>query len=360
MERKIFGMIYLIWNMVNGKRYVGQTTQTVEIRFNQHASCKKYLIGKAIHKYGKENFRYGVIKSCATRKELNYWEMYFIAVLKSKTPYGYNRTDGGEGGAGCVLSEETIIKRSEAHRGENNGFFGKHHTNEFCINRSILYRGDTPYKNLLSEMDERKITYTELARLLGITQSAISFKMTGKRNFTNADRVKLEEIFGKPAEYLLPLEECINFFGARRGYSPYQNLLNELYSHQLTYAMLAELLGLSLATVSQKMRGEHNFTEKDVAKLVKIFDKPIEYLLPPEAYMKKADPRRSYSPYQNLLRELDICRISYHYLATLLNMTQSAVSRKMHGEYNFTERDKTKLVEIFGKPIEYLLERNEG
>ena len=357
---KVFGVVYLIINLVNSKRYVGQTTKTVEKRFKEHARHKKSLIGKAIRKYGKENFRYGIIKSCATRKELNYWEIYFVAVLKSKTPYGYNRTDGGEGGAGCVLSEETIIKRSEAQRGENNGFFGKHHTNEFCIKRSVLYRGDTPYKNLLCEMDKRKITYTELARLLGITQSAISFKMSGKMKFTDKDAAKLAEIFGKPAEYLLPLEECTKFFGARRGYSPYQNLLNELDSHQLTYAMLAELLDLSLATVSQKMRGEHNFTEKDVAKLVKIFGKPIECLLPPEAYMKKADPRRSYSPYQNLLRELDMHRISYHYLATLLNMTQSAVSRKIHGEYNFTERDKTKLVEIFGKPIEYLLERTEG
>ncbi len=352
---EVFGVVYALIDGTSDFEYVGQTTRSLEVRFKEHAKSDS-CVGKAIQDHG-EMFLKVILKVCYSRKELDFWECHLILSRDTKFPNGYNRTDGGEGTAGLEFTPERRAHLSAALSGENNGFFGKHRTNEFCIKRSVLYCGDTPYKNLLGEMDKRKITYTELARLLGITQSAISFKMSGKMKFTDKDAAKLAEIFGKPAEYLLPLEECTKFFGARRGYSPYQNLLNELDAHQLTYAMLAELLGLSLATVSQKMRGEHNFTEKDVAKLVEIFDKPIEYLLPSEAYMKKADPRRSYSPYQNLLHELDIRRMSYHYLATLLNMTQSAVSRKMHGEYNFTNKDKAKLVEIFGKPIEYLLER---
>ena len=54
---KIYGVVYLILNMLNGKKYVGQTTKTVEERFRQHKRCKKGLIGKAIRKYGKEKFR---------------------------------------------------------------------------------------------------------------------------------------------------------------------------------------------------------------------------------------------------------------------------------------------------------------
>lgn len=61
--------MYLIQNPVNDKRYVGKTTKTVKERFEGHARCKKTPIGKAIHKYGKKKFRYGIIKTCATKKE---------------------------------------------------------------------------------------------------------------------------------------------------------------------------------------------------------------------------------------------------------------------------------------------------
>lgn len=33
----MYGVMYLIWNMVNGKKYVGQTVKTVKERFKQHA-----------------------------------------------------------------------------------------------------------------------------------------------------------------------------------------------------------------------------------------------------------------------------------------------------------------------------------
>ena len=98
---EVYGIVYLIINMINGKRYVGQTTGQLKKRFKCHAYANT-AIGKAIRKYGKKNFRYGVIKNCASREELNQWEMFFIAALKSKIPYGYNMTDGGEGGNGAL------------------------------------------------------------------------------------------------------------------------------------------------------------------------------------------------------------------------------------------------------------------
>ena len=79
------GVIYFIWNMINGKRYVGQTTDSLKKRMAQHKSGN-LVVDKAIQKYGIKNFRYGVIKSCASREELNCWEKYFIAALKSKAP----------------------------------------------------------------------------------------------------------------------------------------------------------------------------------------------------------------------------------------------------------------------------------
>ena len=97
---KNFGVVYLIIDMVTSKKYVGQITFTVEKRFNEHAYSKESLIGRAIRKHGKENFRYGVIRSCASKVEMNELEKYFIATLKTKKPFSYNMTDDGEGTVG--------------------------------------------------------------------------------------------------------------------------------------------------------------------------------------------------------------------------------------------------------------------
>ena len=126
------------------------------------------------------------------------------------------------------------------------------------------------------------------------------------------------------------------------------------------------------------MNGKRNFTDANKAKLVEVFGKPIEYLLecenPPEIkkpVKKKRKPRsqaerakrsarqRGYSPYKNLLAELDAHQLSYRALEKLMGVAKLTIARKMRGEYNFTERDKVKLAEIFGKPVEYLLQRTE-
>ena len=117
-----------------------------------------------------------------------------------------------------------------------------------------------------------------------------------------------------------------------------------------------------IAKISYKMRGIRNFTDADKVKLVEIFCKPIEYLL--EHDTTKLDETSSAnlanSRYKNLLSEMYARQLSCDALAKLMGLAKSSVYRKMHGEYNFTNKDKAKLVEIFGKPIEYLLERTAG
>ena len=66
-------------------------------------------------------------------------------------------------------------------------------------------RGNNPFKNLLSELEARQLTYKALSKLIEMPLSSLSYKMQGIRKFTERDKVKLEEFFGKPADYLL---EC--------------------------------------------------------------------------------------------------------------------------------------------------------
>lgn len=50
-----YGVVYMIINLCNDKRYIGITTRTIEERFEEHCKADSY-IGRAIRKYGRENF----------------------------------------------------------------------------------------------------------------------------------------------------------------------------------------------------------------------------------------------------------------------------------------------------------------
>ena len=47
----MFGIVYFITNLLDSKKYVGQTTRTLEERFSEHAEADS-LLGNAICRYG--------------------------------------------------------------------------------------------------------------------------------------------------------------------------------------------------------------------------------------------------------------------------------------------------------------------
>ncbi len=153
----IYGAVYFIWNLINGKRYIGQTTNPLEVRMAQHIRGD-LVVDKAIQKHGIENFRYGVIKTCATREELNYWEIYYIAALKSKAPYGcYNLTDGGEGTSDYKPTPEHKANISAS-------LTGRHLSSEHRKNLSIAMSGENNpnYSNHRSEQTKAKLRIARL------------------------------------------------------------------------------------------------------------------------------------------------------------------------------------------------------
>lgn len=94
-----YGRIYIIRNTINSKVYVGQTTVSIKLRFQNHLSAarrgKDYVIGKAIRKYGEENFYVELLEECLV-EELNERERYWISFFNSnKAGIGYNMSPGG-------------------------------------------------------------------------------------------------------------------------------------------------------------------------------------------------------------------------------------------------------------------------
>ena len=95
------GKIYMIRNEVNGKRYIGQTVNSLEERFKQHKQGtrqpKKNMtkLQRAMDKYGKPMFTITMIEDhIETIELLAEREKLFIEKLNTKEEY--NSTNGGE------------------------------------------------------------------------------------------------------------------------------------------------------------------------------------------------------------------------------------------------------------------------
>lgn len=95
--------IYKITNVINGKIYIGLTTEGYKRRFNRHLECSRNAnnnrhLMRAIRKYGSENFIIEVIETCTDYVILCEREKYWIKKLKSyERNIGYNMTMGGPG-----------------------------------------------------------------------------------------------------------------------------------------------------------------------------------------------------------------------------------------------------------------------
>lgn len=98
------GIIYLITNKVDGKKYVGQTQFKLERRWKRHISdslvsnkrVSRTLLHSAIRKYGPDNFLVEILEDNIVKEFLNNREIYWIAKLNTLVPNGYNLTKGGD------------------------------------------------------------------------------------------------------------------------------------------------------------------------------------------------------------------------------------------------------------------------
>lgn len=91
--------VYKITNDVNGKMYIGQTSRTLEERFDEHLSelNKKRSIGRplydAMRKYGIAHFHIDFIEETDKPKEREVYWIEYYGTFKN----GYNATLGGDG-----------------------------------------------------------------------------------------------------------------------------------------------------------------------------------------------------------------------------------------------------------------------
>lgn len=100
-----YGVVYLITNTINNKKYVGITTRNISDRFKEHCKANSY-IGKAIRKYGKNNFVIQILDMAHSKEDLFDLEVKYISNYNSYRD-GYNQTIGGDGAS---LVEDLELK----------------------------------------------------------------------------------------------------------------------------------------------------------------------------------------------------------------------------------------------------------
>lgn len=133
----------------SGKVYIGLTGNTPKERWDSgHGYRNNPHFWNAIKLYGWKNINHEILYTNLTKEEAGEIERQLIAEYDSRNPdNGYNQLEGGTFGYTFSHTEEAKHKISEAakhlwesetHRlrmsaaqsGENNPFYGKHHTDE--------------------------------------------------------------------------------------------------------------------------------------------------------------------------------------------------------------------------------------
>lgn len=123
--------IYLITNLVNGKKYVGQSNN-IEKRFRDHRNNalsdktnekNNQIIYRAMRKYGFDNFSFEILIECE-EDLLDLMEIYYIKKYNTyihwKGNWGYNMTLGGNTVKGLKMSNKARKKISEAFKNNPN------------------------------------------------------------------------------------------------------------------------------------------------------------------------------------------------------------------------------------------------
>lgn len=165
--------VYCHTNKIDGKRYIGITSQKPEYRWkNGNGYRNNIYFYRAIQKYGWHNFLHEILYTDLSKADAEALEIRIIKEYKTTdNQYGYNIENGGNGTEkftdevrvkisqaliGHVCSEETKAKISEANRGRVSPKKGTKQSAEQVEKNRISHLGQKAWNKGRPWTDEEK------------------------------------------------------------------------------------------------------------------------------------------------------------------------------------------------------------
>ena len=160
----MIGIVYCAQNLINQKRYIGQTTQSLNKRIRGHKDKaikkgNKTYFHNALRKYEIDNFMWTILCYTSNQKALNKAETYWIKYYHTMED-GYNHREGGANGKfsetakrklsrvhiGKKLSEETKSKLSKIATGRRHSLEAKRKMRENNSHTKRIFTKETRLK----------------------------------------------------------------------------------------------------------------------------------------------------------------------------------------------------------------------
>lgn len=184
-------IIYKITNKKNGKSYIGQTIRNLDKRIKAHLSKsnKCWAIGKALKKYGIENFEIETIDLCDNLKDLNKKETEWIEKLETLHPKGYNLSLGG---CNKKYSKVSKNKMSKSHKGKK---LSKEHKENISKFVKKVFQED-PQKKQKGRIKAAK-SFIKWCKKNGHPKKGKKISEESKKRISDAKKGSKNPMFGK-------------------------------------------------------------------------------------------------------------------------------------------------------------------
>ena len=206
------GFIYKTTNLVNNKQYIGKRV-IKENKYDKLYLGSGTILKQAILKNGRENFKREILEYCDTLEDLVSREIYWIELVGTLYPKGYNINPGGAGGdnVSCNPRKEEIKAKQRASHAKRDKTYDPIRAAK--ISQALTGRKRSPEEclsisraQMRPEVNEKKVNSRKANNKLWHTvesKAKIGAANKGRKRTEESKRIQSERQKGKPR----PLKE---------------------------------------------------------------------------------------------------------------------------------------------------------